>query len=67
MPDLKTKLQDVLSRTVANNLWRQRQCFNLIPSETTPSLIVKMCEISDPAGRYAEHRTLKGKAFYTKG
>jgi len=64
MSDLKTKLESVLARTVQNNLWRQRQCFNLIPSETTPSLIVKMCEISDPAGRYAEHRTLKGKEIY---
>jgi len=64
MSDLKAKLQDVLARTEANNRWRQRQCFNLIPSETTPSLVVKMCEISDPAGRYAEHRTLKGKEIY---
>jgi glycine/serine hydroxymethyltransferase len=64
MTDLKTKLEGILARTVQNNLWRQRQCFNLIPSETTPSLIVKMCEISDPAGRYAEHRTLKGKEIY---
>jgi glycine/serine hydroxymethyltransferase len=64
MTDLKTKLEGILARTVENNLWRQRQCFNLIPSETTPSLIVKMCEISDPAGRYAEHRTLKGKEIY---
>jgi glycine/serine hydroxymethyltransferase len=64
MSDLKSKLEGVLSRTVANNLWRQRQCFNLIPSETTPSLVVKMCEISDPAGRYAEHRTMKGKEIY---
>jgi len=64
MAEFKSKIEDVLSRTVANNLWRQRQCINLIPSETTPSLIVKMCEISDPAGRYAEHRTLKGKEIY---
>ena len=64
MADLKSRIENVLSRAVANNLWRQRQCFNLIPSETTPSLIVKMCEISDPAGRYAEHRTLKGKEIY---
>ncbi|HVP57757.1 MAG TPA: hypothetical protein VMU02_06635 [bacterium] len=64
MADLKAKLEDILDRTVRNNLWRQRQCFNLIPSETTPSLVVKMCEISDPAGRYAEHRTLKGKEIY---
>ena len=64
MSDLKATLQNILARTEANNRWRQRQCINLIPSETTPSLIVKMCEISDPAGRYAEHRTLKGKEIY---
>ncbi|MFH1144432.1 MAG: hypothetical protein V1774_07820, partial [Candidatus Eisenbacteria bacterium] len=44
--------------------WRQRRCFNLIPSENTPSLLVKMMEISDPSGRYAEHRTMKGKEIY---
>lgn len=64
MADLKAKIEGVLSRTIENNLWRQRRCFNLIPSETTPSLMVKMCEISDPAGRYAEHRTMKGKEIY---
>jgi glycine/serine hydroxymethyltransferase len=64
MADLRAKIEGVLSRTVDNNLWRQRRCFNLIPSETTPSLIVKMCEISDPAGRYAEHRTMKGQEIY---
>ena len=37
---------------------------NLIPSESTPSLLVKMCEISDPSGRYAEHRTMKGEEIY---
>jgi glycine/serine hydroxymethyltransferase len=64
MVNLRQKVEGVLSRTIRNNLWRQRRCFNLIPSETTPSLIVKMCEISDPAGRYAEHRTMKGKEIY---
>ncbi len=64
MDELKRKLGEVSRRVVENNLWRQRACFNLIPSETTPSLIVKMCEISDPAGRYAEHRTMKGKEIY---
>ena len=64
MADLKNKIEGVLSRAIENNLWRQRKCFNLIPSETTPSLLVKMCEISDPAGRYAEHRTMKGKEIY---
>jgi glycine/serine hydroxymethyltransferase len=54
----------LIDRVVANNEWRQRRCFNLIPSENTPSLLVKMLEISDPAGRYAEHRTMKGKEVY---
>ena len=64
MSDLKTRLADLADRAARNNIWRQRHCFNLIPSENTPSLIVKMCEISDPAGRYAEHRTMKGKEIY---
>jgi glycine/serine hydroxymethyltransferase len=61
---LRERIDPVVKHTVCNNLWRQRRCFNLIPSETTPSLLVKLCEISDPAGRYAEHRTLKGKEVY---
>jgi glycine/serine hydroxymethyltransferase len=61
---LREKVRSIIQRTVENNLWRQNRCFNLIPSETTPSLLVKLCEISDPAGRYAEHRTLKGKEIY---
>ena len=56
-----TALVDKIER---NNLWRQKESFNLIPSESTPSLLVKMCEISDPAGRYAEHRTMKGEEIY---
>jgi glycine/serine hydroxymethyltransferase len=64
MQSLLERLQELSERTVENNLWRQRSCFNLIPSETTPSLLVKACEISDPAGRYAEHRTMKGKEIY---
>lgn len=51
-------------RIIRNNTWRQAESFNLIPSECTPSLLVKMCEISDPAGRYAEHRTMKGQEVY---
>jgi glycine/serine hydroxymethyltransferase len=61
---LREKIESVIDRAIDNNLWRQNKCFNLIPSETTPSLLVKLCEISDPAGRYAEHRTLKGKEIY---
>lgn len=58
------KLQQLTQRICQNSTWRQKNCFNLIPSENTPSLLVKMAEIADPAGRYAEHRTLKGKEIY---
>src|SRR5262245_51560669 len=64
MSELRARVTDVARRTARNNRWRQSQCFNLIPSETTPSLLVKLCEISDPAGRYAEHRTMKGQEIY---
>jgi glycine/serine hydroxymethyltransferase len=61
---LEQQVQALAKKTVANNLWRQRQSVNLIPSENTPSLLVKLMEISDPAGRYAEHRTMKGEEIY---
>ncbi len=68
MSDFENKTNSLLDRTIANNNWRQRECINLIPSESTPSLLVKMCEISDPAGRYAEHRTMQGKeVFFYQG
>lgn len=57
MNHLEKSLQELGRKVVENNLWRQRRCFNLIPSENTPSLLVKLCEISDPSGRYAEHKT----------
>jgi glycine/serine hydroxymethyltransferase len=57
MNSLEEKLKELADRIVENNFWRQRRCFNLIPSENTPSLFVKLCEISDPSGRYAEHKT----------
>lgn len=61
LADTMTALAD---RVAANNRWRQRECINLIPSETTPSLLVKACEVADAAGRYAEHRRLKGAEVY---
>jgi glycine/serine hydroxymethyltransferase len=57
MNSLEIKLTELAEKVAENNLWRQRMCFNLIPSENTPSLFVKLCEISDPSGRYAEHKT----------
>ncbi|MFC1534695.1 hypothetical protein ACFL7M_15185 [Thermodesulfobacteriota bacterium] len=64
MEKLQQQVESLVDRIENNNRWRQQQCFNLIPSEMTPSLLVKMCEISDPASRYAEHRTIKGKKIY---
>ncbi len=64
MSSFYEKIQSLSNKIRENNDWRQRESFNLIPSETTPSLLVKMCEISDPSGRYAEHRTMKGEEIY---
>ncbi len=64
MPSFAEKTRALAERIEGNNLWRQSRAFNLIPSESTPSLLVKMCEISDPSGRYAEHRTMKGEEVY---
>jgi glycine/serine hydroxymethyltransferase len=64
MASFAEKVEALCRRVERNNAWRQKESFNLIPSESTPSLLVKMCEISDPAGRYAEHRTMKGEEVY---
>ncbi|MDH7512145.1 MAG: hypothetical protein QHH14_04250 [Clostridiales bacterium] len=64
MASLAEKILPLAERVEQNNRWRQAESFNLIPSETTPSLLVKLCEISDPSGRYAEHRTMKGEEVY---
>jgi glycine/serine hydroxymethyltransferase len=64
MPSLHEKVLSLARRVEQNSRWRQAESFNLIPSETTPSLLVKLCEIADPAGRYAEHRTMKGEEVY---
>ncbi len=64
MAVLEEKIEILSEKVIRNNQWRQRECINLIPSETTPSLLVKLCEISDPSGRYAEHRTMKGEEIY---
>jgi glycine/serine hydroxymethyltransferase len=64
MTSFYEKAENLAARAERNSVWRQRECFNLIPSESTPSLLVKMCEIADPVGRYAEHRTMKGEEVY---
>jgi aminomethyltransferase len=66
--DLATEL---VFKAVQNNHWRQRESFNLIPSEQTPSLLVKLFSIMDPSGRYAEHRKFEAfedkEIFYYQG
>jgi glycine/serine hydroxymethyltransferase len=64
MTSFYEKVLSLTEKVENNNIWRQKESFNLIPSESTPSLLVKMCEISDPSGRYAEHRTMKGEEVY---
>ena len=56
MNSLESKLGELAAKIEENNSWRQVKCFNLIPSENTPSLFVKLCEIGDASGRYAEHK-----------
>ncbi len=64
MSTFRERSRLLAEKAAANSVWRQKECFNLIPSESTPSLLVKMCEIADPSGRYAEHRTMKGEEIY---
>jgi aminomethyltransferase len=52
----------LIENTIENTLWRQTECINLIPSEMTASIPVRLLSVMDPAFRYAEHR--KSKAFY---
>ena len=55
---------NLLLRAESNQIWRQKRCVNLIPSENTPSRAVQMLCASDPSCRYAEHK--KVKSFYGK-
>jgi aminomethyltransferase len=61
----------LVQKSIDNHNWRQRECINLIPSEQTASALVRMLSITDPAGRYAEHKPLKAfreaEVFYYQG
>ncbi len=69
--NIKDSLQILIKKALDNNLWRQKECINLIPSEMTPSKLVKALSISDPSGRYAEHKKVKAYSgldvFYYQG
>ena len=64
MSTFEDKVNLLVKKSLINNGWRQTESFNLIPSENTPSPLVKLLEISDPAGRYAEHSTVRGQEVY---
>ena len=65
------KAGDLLDGAIENTIWRQQECINLIPSEMTPSPMVKLLSIMDPLGRYAEHKKIKAfeeaEVFYYQG
>ena len=48
----------LLTKSLDNHRWRQGRCINLIPSEMSPSPLVRMLQVSDPVARYAEHKEL---------
>ena len=62
---------ELVRRAADNHSWRQRECINLIPSEMTPSPLVRLLGISDPSGRYAEHKELlaafEEEVYYYQG
>ncbi len=52
------KVDVLVKKSIENHEWRQMSCMNLIPSEMTPSPLVRLLQVSDPVGRYAEHKEL---------
>lgn len=65
------KAKSLLRKAVQNNIWRQEECINLIPSEQTASTAARMLSIMDPVNRYAEHKKVKAfrdaEIFYYQG
>jgi len=67
----KEKVLGLVRKSIENTRWRQRETINLIPSEQTPSALVRLLSVTDPAGRYAEHKEMKAfeetDIFYYQG
>ncbi|MFC1950581.1 hypothetical protein ACFLWD_02840 [Chloroflexota bacterium] len=68
---MKNLAENLVGKARNNHLWRQRNTINLIPSEQTMSPLVKLLTITDPSGRYGEHRKVKAlgdtEAYYYQG
>jgi len=69
--EAKQKVHPLLEKAIANTIWRQQECINLIPSEQTPSAMTRLLSIMDPVCRYAEHKSVKAfneaEVFYYQG
>jgi aminomethyltransferase len=65
------KAGTLVGKALENTRWRSTRCINLIPSEQSPSPIVRMLSIMDPVCRYAEHKRVKAleeaDVFYYQG
>jgi len=69
--EMTENVKTLVDRAVANHTWRQTACINLIPSEQTSSTLTRLLSITDPVGRYAEHKPVKAfkeaDVFYYQG
>ena len=66
-----SNVRSLIEKAVANTVWRQKECINLIPSEQSYSDMSRLLSILDPVGRYAEHKQIKAfkeaDIFYYQG
>ena len=67
----ETMVKELVRKVDENTRWRQRDTINLIPSEQTPSTLVRLLSITDPSGRYAEHKRVEAlnnaEVYYYQG
>jgi len=59
---VRRDLEEVLRATHLHNVWRRKECINLIPSENVMSRLAEVAYMSDMMSRYAEGKP--GKRFY---
>lgn len=57
--DLPLLMEKLAEEAIVNHVWRQKETINLIPSEQTPSKLVRFLASMDPSGRYAEHKMIE--------
>lgn len=68
---MQNQAKSLVEKASNNTIWRQRRAINLIPSEQTMSPLVRLLTITDPSGRYAEHRKVRAlgdaETYYYQG